>query len=321
LSPARPELAADLAAAYPAARLEPLVGDASTRRFFRLRLPGGETRIVMDYGAPFTEPPDDVPLAALLRGAGLPAPAVRDVRGASGCLVLEDLGDLTLATALGTADERERERLYAAAVDLARAIAHDGTPALAASPRASGPALDASRFRFEMDFFLEHFAGALRGITPDVGLRTRLHALADAAAASSAPVLCHRDYHSRNLMVRGDGSLAMVDFQDARWGPDTYDLASLLRDAYVEIDEGRVERMLARFGRGESLRPRFDLVAAERMIKALGTFGYQASARGNPRYLEGVPRTLARLRRTLAADQALADLGTLLERDGLLDPV
>ena len=123
--------------------------------------------------------------------------------------------------------------------------------------------------------------GGLRGMEPAPSLRPRLHALADAAAASSAPVLCHRDYHSRNLMVRGDGSLAMVDFQDARWGPDTYDLASLLRDAYVEIDEGLVERMVARFGDAQDLRARFDLVAAERMIKALGTFGYQASVRGN----------------------------------------
>jgi len=320
LTPPRPELATEIAAAHPGARLTPLVGDASTRRFFRLHLPGGETRIVMDYGAPFAQPPDDLPLSALLRGAGLPAPAVLDVRGAVGYLLLEDLGDTTLESALGTADDARRERLYAAAVDLARALADKGSPALAASDRASGPALDAARFRFEMDFFLEHFAAGLRAVEPPHGLRERLHALADAAAASSAPVLCHRDYHSRNLMVRADGSLAMVDFQDTRWGPDTYDLASLLRDAYVEIDEALVERMLGRFGGGPGLRARFDLVAAERMIKALGTFGYQAATRGNPRYLQGVPRTLARLRRTLAADPRLADLGGLLDRVGLLDP-
>jgi aminoglycoside/choline kinase family phosphotransferase len=111
----------------------------------------------------------------------------------------------------------------------------------------------------------------------------------------------------------------MVDFQDARWGPDTYDLASLLRDAYVEIDEGLVEGMVARFGDAEDLRARFDLVAAERMIKALGTFGYQASVRGSPRYLEGVPRTLHRLRRTLATQSALEDLGDLLDRSRLLE--
>jgi aminoglycoside/choline kinase family phosphotransferase len=312
----RPELAADLAEAYPGARLDPLVGDASTRRFFRLFLPQGATRVVMDYGAPFEVTPDDVAISKLLRGAGLPAPAVLDVRPASGCLLLEDLGDVTLEAALGSAAETERERLYAAAVDLARDIADKGTPALAASPRAAGPALDATRFRFEMDFFLEHYLGGLRGLEANPSLRARLHALADAAAASSAPVLCHRDYHSRNLMVRADGSLAMVDFQDARWWPDTYDLASLLRDAYVEIDEGLVDRMLDRFGSGDALRARFDLVAAERMIKALGTFGYQASVRANPRYLEGVPRTLGRLRRTLQGDPALADLGVLLERSG-----
>jgi hypothetical protein len=315
----RPDLAADLASAYPGARLLPLVGDASTRLFFRLSLPDGGTRVVMDYGASFTEMPDDVALSSLLRGAGLPAPAVLDVRPGSGCLLLEDLGDLTLEAALAASGDAERARLYAAAVDLALAIARQGTPALAASERAAGPSLDAARFRFEMDFFLEHFVGGLRGVEPAPSLRPRLQALADAAAASSAPVLCHRDYHSRNLMVRGDGSLAMVDFQDARWGPDTYDLASLLRDAYVEIDEVLVESMVARFGDAEGLRARFDLVAAERMIKALGTFGYQASVRGNPRYLEGIPRTLHRLRRTLARQSSLEDLGDLLERSRLLE--
>jgi hypothetical protein len=112
----------------------------------------------------------------------------------------------------------------------------------------------------------------------------------------------------------------MVDIQDARWGPDTYDLACLLRDAYVELDEDRVSRMLVRFRAAlhapepeDALRARFDLVATERMVKALGTFGYQATVRGNRRYLEGVPRTLARLRRTLAATPALGPLKTLLD--------
>ena len=329
----RPELQADLASAYPGARLVPMVGDASTRRFWRLVLPEGGTRVVMDYGSPWTATPDDLPVSRLLRRAGLPVADVLDARAGSGCLVLEDLGDLTLESALAALPEGERgdaarERLYEAAVDLAVAIARKGSPALRESERAQGPALDAARFRFEMDFFLEHFVSGLRGLAVGERLREHLHDLADAAARSSRPVLCHRDYHSRNLMVRDDGSLAMVDVQDARWGPDTYDLASLLRDAYVELDEGVVGRMIERFRvalpadeEAEALRARFDLVAVERMIKALGTFGYQAVVRQNPRYLEGVPRTLERLRRTLPLAPSLAPLLDLLQRAGLLDPI
>ena len=118
-------------------------------------------------------------------------------------------------------------------------------------------------------------------------------------------MLCHRDYHSRNLVVR-DGGLAMVDIQDARWGPDSYDLASLLKDAYVDIADGEAEELLERYLDGLSVRPergdfreRFDLVAAQRMIKALGTFGYQTTTRSNPVYIQYMPRTLRYVRNNL----------------------
>jgi aminoglycoside/choline kinase family phosphotransferase len=324
----RTELLADLAAAHPRAELTPMVGDASTRRFFRLRLADGSTRVVMDLGGPWELPPDDLALNRILRGAGLPVPALLEAWPSSGCLLFEDLGDRTLESALSRATPSERERMYERAVDLAVAIARRGTPVLASSERASGPALDADRFRFEMDFFLEHFVAGLRRLPTPGDLRAELHALAGAAAASSPPVLCHRDYHSRNLMVREDGSLAMVDVQDARWGPDTYDLASLLCDAYVELDDDLVTRMRARFRAAasppepeEAFRARFDLVATERMVKALGTFGFQSAVRGNPRYLEGVPRTLGRLRRTLEGTPLLRRLADLLLRGRILDPL
>ena len=88
-----------------------------------------------------------------------------------------------------------------------------------------------------MEFFLEHFADRFTELKIDSRLPAALTRLADRAAEAPHRVLCHRDFHSRNLMVTEDGSLAMVDIQDARWGPDSYDLASLLRDAYVDIPE------------------------------------------------------------------------------------
>ena len=228
-----------------------------------------------------------------------------DVAGRTGCLLLEDLGDRTLESTVARADGALRpgaREWVERAVMLAARVATSGTPVLARSERKDGPALDAERFRFEMDHFLEHYVERLCGLTSPIGLLDALRGLADRAADTPRPVLCHRDFHSRNLMVLVDESLAMVDIQDARWGPDSYDLASILHDAYIGVDERwidpLVERYLAALGEApvEGFRARLDCVAAQRMIKALGTFGYQATVGHERRYLKAVPRTLARLR-------------------------
>jgi aminoglycoside/choline kinase family phosphotransferase len=315
----------DLLASYPGARLQPLAGDASTRSFFRLHLPDGSTRVVMDYGAPFQGEPDDVILSRVFLAASLPVARVLEVRAEAGCLVLEDLGDLTLERALAEAGPSRGEGLHHRAVLLAAAIADRGTPALARSPRSGGPALDVQRFQFEMDFFLEHYAGGLLGLPAPEELRHELHALAARAADGPRTVLCHRDYHCRNLMVRPSGELAMVDIQDARWGPDSYDLASIVRDAYVDIDEERARSMIATFlaaraapGDDRAFEERLQVVAAQRMIKALGTFGYQATVRGRRGYLDSVPRLLHRLGRSLPGAPATERLARLMEKAGLL---
>ena len=118
-------------------------------------------------------------------------------------------------------------------------------------------------------------------------------------------MLCHRDYHSRNLMLR-DGRLCIIDFQDARLGPNTYDLVSLLRDSYVDLPDQTVEELIAYFlalqghTRDDAeFRRRFDLMALQRNLKALGTFGYQTTARRNPVYIQYIPRTLQHARQNL----------------------
>jgi aminoglycoside/choline kinase family phosphotransferase len=310
----------------PGATLTRIAGDASTRSFYRVRLRDGATRVLMDYGRPLSGETDDVRLTRIFRAAGLPVANVLDQSDEVGCLLVEDLGDRLLETALSAGPPASARRLLNQAVRLAARIAGRGTEALRASGRAEGPFLDSERFRFEMDFFLEHWAGGLLG-RADVppALRDELYALADSAADTPNPVLCHRDLHSRNLVLRGDGSLAMVDIQDARWGPDSYDLASLLRDAYVDIDEGRIGGWidlylgeLASPPDAESFRRRFERVAVQRMIKALGTFGYQTTARGNDRYLDAARRTVTRLRAALPTNQEFLGLGQRLEQAGVL---
>jgi aminoglycoside/choline kinase family phosphotransferase len=161
---------------------------------------------------------------------------------------------------------------------------------------------------WELDFFAKHFLHAYRGVALSPTECEALHEefLAIAHELAGEPrVLCHRDYHSRNLMLTGD-RLVMIDFQDARMGPDTYDLASLLRDSYVDISNETLDDLIAYFlalqGRpndGPEFRRRFDLMALQRNLKALGTFGYQTTARENPVYIQYMARTLRYARENL----------------------
>ena len=136
--------------------------------------------------------------------------------------------------------------------------------------------------------------------------------------ANEPRVLCHRDYHSRNLMVHG-GSLHIIDFQDARMGPDTYDLASLLRDSYVDITDVELDALVQSFlalkgpavDAGE-FRRRFDLMSLQRNLKALGTFGHQTATRGNQVYIQYIPRTLRHARTNLEKYTRFARLRELL---------
>jgi aminoglycoside/choline kinase family phosphotransferase len=322
----RPEIERYLDAVCPGAEATAIVGDASARRFYRIRTPEGHSRVLVDYGLPFDGETDDVRLARVFREADLRIAEIHDACGPAGCLLVEDLGDVRLESAVADAPGGAGLALLERAVILAAHVAVRGTPVLARSERSSGPALDAERFRFEMDFFVEHYVGSLRGCDPPpAGLREALHALADRAADTPRRVLCHRDFHSRNLMLPADGSLAMVDIQDARWGPDTYDLASILRDGYIEIDDDwhapLVDLYLSALDRppAEGFRSRLDRVAAQRMIKALGTFGYQAAVRKDERYLEPIPRTLRRLRRLLSGFAGPHLVHEMMEELGLLD--
>jgi len=141
------------------------------------------------------------------------------------------------------------------------------------------------------------------------------------ALAAEPRVLCHRDYHSRNLMLHG-GDLYIIDFQDARMGPDTYDLVSLLRDSYVDLTDRELEDLIAYFlalktrdGQApdaDEFRRRFDLMALQRNLKALGTFGYQTMTRRNPVYIKYMPRTLTYVRRNLEKYPRFARLRELL---------
>jgi hypothetical protein len=311
----------------PRALVLPLTGDASDRRYFRVQPRGGGSFVLALHAAPFSF--DALPfvnVAGLLGRVPVPIPAILGHAEDLGILELQDLGDVTLQAHLGSAPVSEHTALYREAIRLVAAIQRRGRELASDQFIPYGIAFDVPKLTWEMDFFLKHFVVAYRGaeITPAdrEALATEFGALV-AELAAEERVLCHRDYHSRNLMWR-DGRLFIIDFQDARMGPDTYDLVSLLRDSYVDISEDALADYIAYFlalrggppsaGDAVEFRRRFDLMALQRNLKALGTFGYQTATRRNPVYIQYIPRTLNSARTNLAKYPRFAALRELLGR-------
>jgi hypothetical protein len=301
----------------------PLSGDASTRRYFRISC-GGATAVLALHPEPFV--PAELAfleVRELLAGWGLPVPEVFEADGPQAILLLEDLGDRTLQQALdqGLGAARRLE-LYREALDQLVTLQREAErgPHAASCFRV---AFDVEKLSWELHYFEKHFLEGLRGRSLGVEDRATLaqsfHRLAE-EMASWPRVLCHRDFHSRNLMLNA-GRLVWLDFQDARLGPSTYDLVSLLRDAYVELPDGLVSELVEEFRQrvaaGEArdaFRLRFELTTLQRTLKALGTFGYMASVRDNPVYLQYVPRTLAAARVELERHRELDALRRVLAR-------
>jgi aminoglycoside/choline kinase family phosphotransferase len=297
-----------------------LSGDASSRRYFRVR-ERERSFVLAAYPEAFEVGPSPfLAIRELLAGYGLPVPAVLDADPARGIVLLQDLGDLTLQHVLDSARPGERSELYRGAVAALQRLQVEA---------ARGPqravcfqvAFDIEKLSWELHYFVKHFVEGLRGCELSVEDRATLgeaiHRLCE-EIASWPRVLCHRDFHSRNLMLH-EGTLFWIDFQDARLGPATYDLVSLLRDSYVKLDEAFVAEQAEAFrvqrqpvDAPEVFARRFDLMSVQRNLKALGTFGYMKTVRGNDVYLSYVPRTLEHARRNLARYPELEGLRRVL---------
>ena len=320
------------------AKVVPLTSDASDRRYFRVRLRDAPSQVLAVHPGPLAF--DTLPfanVARLLSAMPVPVPRILAHSDALGIIALEDLGDVTLQAHVGTASPEEHAALYRQAVTHINTIQRRGRELASPDYVPYGIAFDVEKLTWELQFFTKHFLEAYRGARLTDSDRAALaHEYASIAEelASEPPVLCHRDYHSRNLMLH-EGRLHIIDFQDARMGPDTYDLASLLRDSYVDFDDQQVDDLVAFFlaqraapeadTRDPSTRPgssrassrddfhrRFDLMALQRNLKALGTFGFQTTARGNTVYIQYIPRTLSYARANLARYARFGRLRELL---------
>ena len=301
----------------------PLTGDASDRRYFRVLRKKAKPLVLALHAGPIDfDAMPFVAVAKLLAAVPLPVPRILHHSNELGVLGLEDLGDVTLQANLGAASPSEHAALYREAVTLIVRMQQRGDTLRSDHYPPYRIAFDVEKLTWELEFFVKHYLLGYKGaILADEErdlLRREWSAIVDELSAEQR-VLCHRDYHSRNLMLHR-GQLYMIDFQDARMGPDTYDLASLLRDSYVDLTGSQVDELIAFFlalkgasGQADEFRRRFDLMAVQRNLKALGTFGYMTTARNNTVYIQYIPRTLAYVKANLAKYPRFDRLRGLLE--------
>jgi N-acetylmuramate 1-kinase len=322
--------------------LTPLAGDASNRRYFRIELTGGAARsvILMQLAEPeaFKQSEEAVSGAAHqvaelpflnilshLSKVGTSVPCLYHYDQSAGLLYLEDFGDLTLAEACREASAADVEARYTQAVDALAQMQSKATSQADPNCLAFHRSFDAPLLMWEFDHFLEYGIVARQGkpMCADdyLPIRGEFEKIAELLAGQPR-VFVHRDYHSRNLMVDGE-RLGVIDFQDALMGPVTYDLASLLRDAYIELDEALIDRLINRFLDGlathrqvwtdrETFRRLFDLTSIQRNLKAAGRFVYIDRVKGNPKFLADIPRVLGYVKRNLQKYPELDQLRTHL---------
>lgn len=296
---------------------QPVSGDASFRRYFRvLGTPGSQNItqpfIVMD--AP-PEHEDCRPFVAIARHwqtEGVAVPHILGEEPEKGLLLLEDFGDTLM---LGALTESTADTLYHSALDELVSIQQASPP-----PDYPLPAYDSELLDREMALFPDWLLTEKLGMTldnSDWALLDTTFAFLRESALAQPTVTVHRDYHSRNLLVRpGTNRPGVIDFQDAVSGPVTYDLVSLLKDCYINWPSARVDQWEERFRRQtldaglhnadrDTFHQWFELMGMQRHLKAAGIFARLDRRDGKSGYLGDIPRTVCYLVRASARQPAL----------------
>jgi N-acetylmuramate 1-kinase len=283
------------------ARIEPLAGDASFRRYFRILHGDGRRAVLMDAPPPHEDPRPFVAVAEWLSSIGLAAPDIlaRDLD--QGLLLLADLGSDRLRERLDEEGDREAE-LYAIATDvLIHLHQHQPMPGL--------PVHGLDQWLDELALFTDWYCPALDLDIDAQGYRDAWRqVLAPVAADGLGPVTVLRDYHAENVMLiegrQGVSHFGLLDFQDALSGHPAYDLASVLEDARRDvspaIEREMLDRYIAATGHGAAFEAAYWALAAQRNTRILGVFVRLWKRDGKPGYRKFQPRMWGLLERDLA---------------------
>jgi aminoglycoside/choline kinase family phosphotransferase len=308
--------------------IAPASADASFRRYFRVSLNQGDAKgrdyIVMDAPPAHEDCRPFVAIARLFGDAGVHVPQVLAQDLAQGFLLLTDLGDTTYLAALtdAAAEPARARELYLAANDALIRIQQASRPGVL-------PEYDRALLTRELMLFPEWYVGKHLGLTMTANQQVLLDTVFERILANTLAqpqVYVHRDWHSRNLMV-SEPNPGVLDFQDAVYGPITYDLASIYRDAYIQWDEeqqldwvirywekARAAHLPVRADFGEFWRD-FEWMGAQRHIKVLGIFARLSHRDGKDGYLKDMPLVMHYLRKVCERYDELKPMLFLL--DGL----
>ena len=278
-----------------------LTPDASTREYFRVPWQK-RTAVAAVYPEPFdAEFHPYLDVTRLFTECNLPVPQVLDVDGEAGIIVQEDLGNRQLCQVFEEVSDDERESLLEQAIEIIARVQAATPRAYELDSIASRLAFDEPKLSWELNFFFEHYFSSYRKEKLTHGqeaeLKTELNDIA-AELAAVPRVLCHRDYHTANLMLDQTDGVRVVDHQDARMGPASYDLVSLLLDrqpvtpSLAEVRGHRLFFLDARRRSGlgsidpDDFSKEFRLMTIQRGLKAVGTFSCQTAVYGRGAFYE-----------------------------------
>lgn len=300
------------------ATLRPASSDASFRRYFRVDADDGASYIVMDAPPPQEDVRPFIHVAEVFGATGVSVPQVLAQDVERGFLLLSDLGSTTYLHQL---NHDTAHKLYMDAIEALVLMQAQSQPEVL-------PEYDRALLLRELMLFPEWYINKHLGVTLTETQNATLNKVFDALLANNlaqAQVYVHRDYHSRNLMVLDKGNPGILDFQDAVYGPITYDLVSLLRDAYIQWDEEMVLDWAIRYWEharraGLPVNPDidafyrdFEFMGVQRHLKVLGIFARLYHRDGKDAYLKDLPLVMEYTRNAANRYVALKPLVRLLD--------
>lgn len=310
-----------------------LAGDASTRKYYRVVFEA-QSRVLMSW-EPFADPAQ-YPFLNVLRhfaSVDVRVPKVEAFASDLGVVLLEDLGDLTLERKFWeNQDQKQALPFYAQSVDEIIKIHFLSSKPVARPSICQQIQFDTTKFMWEMNYAREHFLEKVGGIQlKDKEQKQLQDEFLDICTTldQQPKFVCHRDYHSRNLMLKL-GRIYVIDFQDARLGPLQYDLVSLVHDSYVALSPESIDAIkndylakAAHAGPKGAIRPDFEeifkLQILQRCFKACGSFSSFYNARNDTRYLKYIKHTAQLVARTAEDDKRFPLFTRLLTQHGLLE--
>jgi len=298
-----------------AIRVEPLEKGGSDRKYYRIQVPDGTSLILVKYGDQREENRHYVAIAQFLDAEEIRVPRIYFHDESEGLIWMEDLGEVDLWMHRGE-PWSERRELYRSALEQAARLHTRAHCALGVEVLHLQKEFNAELYRWEQDYFFDHCLGLFFKIDPAILETHRQHPALEKIAGELAAlprVLVHRDFQSQNIMIK-DGDAYFIDFQGLRPGLAQYDLASILYDPYVALESSQREELLQLYLKYTGMaddagfRSVLDLCAMQRLMQALGAYGFLGLVKERPQFLEHIPAALVSLDEVL---QRIPDLQNL----------